>query len=90
MKDCGKRVRIRPLSSDFKGIHNLSIGEGTSLPKHSVIYCTEAPVSIGRTVIFGPRPTIISGDHRIDIVGRYITDCKEKKAGERLTRDHRR
>ena len=84
MRQCGKHVRIRPLSSDFKGLANLSIGEGTTLPKHSVIYCTEAPVTIGKNVIFGPRPTIISGDHRTDIPGRYITECADKKPGNDL------
>lgn len=78
MKHCGQHVRMRPLSSDFKGLENLSIGDGTSLPKNTVIYCTEAPVTIGRNVIFGPRPTIISGDHRTDIPGRFIIDCTEK------------
>ena len=84
MRQGGKHVRIRPLSSDFKGLSNLSIGEGTTLPKHTVIYCTEAPVTIGKNVIFGPRPTIISGDHRTDIPGRYITECTDKKPGSDL------
>ena len=74
MKYCGKGVYLRPLSSDIKGLENLSIGDGTSIPKGSVIYCTEAPLTIGRKVIFGPRPTIITGDHRIDIIGKYIID----------------
>lgn len=78
MRHCGRHVRLRPLSSDFKGLGNLSIGDGTTLPKHSVIYCTEAPVTIGRQVVFGPRPTIISGDHRFDIPGRYIAHCLDK------------
>ena len=74
MKSCGKGVYIRPMSSDIKGLHNLSVGDGTSIPKGSTFYCTEAPLAIGRKVIFGPRPTIITGDHRIDIIGRHIID----------------
>lgn len=74
MRHCGKGVYIRPMSSDIKGLHNLSIGDGTSIPKGSVIYCTEAPLTIGRKVVFGPRPTIITGDHRIDIIGKHIID----------------
>jgi len=62
------------MSSDIKGLENLSVGDGTSIPKGSTIYCTDAPLTIGRKVIFGPRPTIITGDHRIDIVGKYIID----------------
>ena len=78
MKYCGQGVYLRPMSSDFKGLKNLSIGDGSSIPKGSVFYCTEAPLTIGKKVIFGPHPTIITGDHRIDVVGSYIMDNKEK------------
>lgn len=78
MKYCGKYVYLRPSSSDFKGLWNMSIGDYTSIPKGSVSYCTEASLTIGKKVIFGPHPTIITGDHRIDDVGKYIMDSKEK------------
>ena len=78
MKHCGKSVYIRPLSSDFKGLENLSVGDNTSIPKGSVFYCTKAALTIGRNVIFGPKPTIITGDHRIDVIGSYIVDNIEK------------
>ena len=81
MKYCGKGVYLRSLSSDIKGLGNLSVGDGTSIPKGSTIYCTEAPLTIGRKVIFGPHPTIITGDHRTDIIGKYIIDVT---VGEKL------
>ena len=65
------------MSSDIKGLQNLSIGDGTSIPKGSTFYCTNAPLTIGRKVIFGPHPTIITGDHRIDIIGKYIIDVSD-------------
>lgn len=73
MKYCGTNVYLRPSSSDFKGLENLSVG-GSSIPKGSTILCSKAPCVIGRNVIFGPKPTIITGDHRIDIVGKFIVD----------------
>lgn len=78
MRHCGRHVHLRPSSSDFKGLWNLSIGDFTSVPKGSVFYCTEAPLTIGKKVIFGPHPTIITGDHRIDVIGKYIVDSNEK------------
>lgn len=78
MKYCGRNVYLRPMSSDLKGLRNMSIGEGSIIPKGSTFYCTEAPLTIGRKVIFGPHPTIITGDHRIDVVGKYIADSHEK------------
>lgn len=74
MRYCGKNVYLRPMSSDIKGLWNLSVGDGTSIPKGATIYCTEAPCTIGRKVLFGPKPTIITGDHRIDLVGKYLID----------------
>lgn len=78
MRYCGKGVYLRPSRSDLKGLGNLSIGDGTSIPKGSVFYCTEAPLTIGKKVVFGPRPTIITGDHRTDVVGSFILDNTEK------------
>lgn len=80
MKYCGKNVYIRPTCSDLKGLWNLSIGENTSIPKDSIFYCTEAPLTIGNNVIFGPRPTIITGDHRIDALGIFIINSKTKRS----------
>lgn len=79
MKYCGKGVYLRPMSSDIKGYENLSVGEGSSIPKGSVIYCTGAALTIGKKVIFGPRPTIITGDHRIDILGKHIIDVTSRE-----------
>lgn len=78
MKHCGKGVYLRPMSSDFKGLENLSIGDYSSIPKGSTFFCTGAPLTIGKKVIFGPHPTIITGDHRIDVVGKYIMDSLDK------------
>lgn len=78
MKRCGKNVYLRPTASDLKGLWNLSIGDYTSIPKGSVFYCTEATLTIGNKVIFGPHPTIITGDHRIDVIGKYIIDSHKK------------
>lgn len=78
MKYCGRKVYIRPSSSDFKGLKNLSVGDFTSIPKSSIFYCTGAELRIGKKVIFGPRPTIITGNHRIDVVGKYIIDSLDK------------
>lgn len=79
MKHCGKGVYLRPMSSDIKGIKNLSIGDYTSIPKGATFYCTCAELKIGNKVIFGPHHTIITGDHRIDIIGKYIIDVDDNE-----------
>ena len=85
MRHCGRGVYLRPMSSDIKGVRNLSVGDGTSIPKGATLYCTDAPLTIGRQVIFGPRPTIITGDHRTDLIGKYIIDVTtEEKLPENV------
>lgn len=79
MAYCGKNVYLRPMSSDLKGLENLSVGDGTSIPKGSIIYCTKSPCTIGRKVVFGPRPTIITGDHRIDVLGKHLIDVTDEE-----------
>ena len=56
----------------------MTVGDYTSIPKGATFYCTEASLAIGKKVIFGPHPTIITGDHRIDVIGKYIMDSTEK------------
>ena len=79
MKHCGKGVYLRPMSSDIKGLENLSIGDGTSIPKRSTFYCTRAELKIGKKVIFGPNPTIITGNHRYDVIGKFIIDITDEE-----------
>lgn len=77
-KSCGSNVYLRPSSSDFKGIENFSIGNNVSIPRGAVFYSTEANLIIKDNVVFGPKPTIITGDHRIDVIGVPIIDSHEK------------
>lgn len=77
-KSCGRNVYLRPMSSDLKGLENMIIGNNVSIPKRSTFYSTEAMLTIKDNVIFGPNPTIITGDHRIDVVGLPIIDSHDK------------
>lgn len=79
MKHCGMNVFIRPMSSDIKGLEHLSIGNNVLIPKGSTFYCTIADLTIGNNVLFGPNPTIITGDHRIDLVGKHISDISDEE-----------
>lgn len=80
----GGKLFLRPSQSNFKGLWNLSIGRDVCLPRGTTIFCTEAPLTIGNHVIFGPNPTIITGDHRMDVVGQFLADVHEKRPGNDL------
>ena len=84
MKHCGKRVRIRPSKVNIKGLHNLTLADDVNIPRGATFFCTEAPITIGRNVGFGPNPTIITGNHRVDVPGRFYHDVTEKRPGDDL------
>lgn len=78
MKTCGSNVRLHPSTSVYFGIENLSLGNNVSIPRYAHIFCTDAPLTIGNNVIFGPSPTIVTGNHRIDVIGKPMIDVNEK------------
>ena len=78
MKRCGKNVSLHPSTSVYFGLENLSLGNNVSIPRYAHIFCTDAPLTIGSNVIFGPAPTIVTGDHRIDVIGKPIFSSYDK------------
>lgn len=74
---CGDNVRI-PHDIKLHG-HKLHIGNNVYLGEDSLFMCANAPITIGNNVIFGPRVTMISGDHCIDIKGKYMIDVQENE-----------
>ena len=78
MKRCGENVHLHPSTSVYFGLENLSLGNNVSIPRYAHIFCTDAPLTIGNNVIFGPAPTIVTGNHRIDVIGKPIIDVHEK------------
>ena len=78
MKTCGRNVHIHPSTSVYFGLENLALGNNVSIPRFSHVFCTDAPLTIGNNVIFGPSPTIVTGDHRIDVIGKPIIEVHEK------------
>ena len=82
MKFHGKHVVVRPMSSLIRGIENLSVDDYSILPSTTTIYCTKAPLIIGKKCLFGPGCTFITGDHRTDVIGMHIYDCNEKTTGK--------
>lgn len=73
---CGEVVRIGRGCS-FSGIENISVGNHTSLGSETRILTTRAKVTIGNHVMFGPAVTIVSGDHRTDVIGKYMAEIAD-------------
>ena len=73
---CGKNVRIGR-HTRAEGWQNVHIGNNVSIGVNTVFLSTRAKIIIHDHVIFGPSVTIITGNHRTDIVGKYIDDVRD-------------
>lgn len=73
---CGENVRIA-YDIDFKGNENIFIGSYSQIGPHALFWSTRAKIIIGDKVLMGPNITIITGDHRTDVVGKHIIDVND-------------
>lgn len=72
----GAPVRI-PSGCSFLGIGNISVGDHVYFGADTRVLTTQAQLKIGNYVMFGPGVTVVTGDHRIDVVGKYMTQLTE-------------
>ena len=81
MPKCGEAVFIEK-NCDGQWC-NVYCGTDIHIGKNNLFLCELAPIEIGDHVMFGPNVTVITGDHRIDLIGRYMTSvCNEEKLPE--------
>ncbi len=77
LKKCGKNVTIgQNFSINSK---NVTIGNNSSIGANGTIMCTRAQVSIGNNVMIAQNLLIVTGNHRINIVGRYMNSIKDNE-----------
>jgi len=70
LKKCGKNCFIgRKCDLTY---HNISLGNNVSIGNNAMFMCTRAEIKIGDNVMFGPHVFMITGGHRIDLIGRYM------------------
>lgn len=73
---CGKNVRVA-FGCDFKPTKNIFVGDNSQIGARSLFWTTRAKIVIGNKVLMGPGVTIITGDHRTDIIGKHIIDVTD-------------
>jgi len=72
----GVGCEIRGGQSSFQG--NITFGNYVTIGTNSNFMSTGAKLIIGNKVLFGPHVHIVTGDHQINRIGKFITDVKEK------------
>ena len=84
--NCGKNVHIAE-KSDIKGIGNISIGDDVAIGPHALLWTTRANIIIKEKVIIGPRLSIITGNHKFNVIGKYMADVTDEEKDEHDDQD---
>lgn len=72
---CGKKVLIcRKCKGNW---NNVVIGNDVYINEGALLLSTRAKIIIGDHVMFGPNVTIITGNHKIDVVGKFMTEIND-------------
>lgn len=82
---CGENVDV-PADFSVCGNENLFVGNDVSFGEKNVVLCTRANISVGDHVMFGPGVFLISGDHRTDVVGRFMKSLTDEEKDPRNDR----
>ena len=82
LESVGTNVRIG-IGAQAVPWSNVSVEDHVSIGSNNLFLCTRAKIHIGDHVMFGPNVTVITGRHRIDLIGRYmITVTDDEKRPE--------
>ena len=73
---CGKNVTVGRRFG-VSGSSNLYVGNKVVLGPGNRFLCTRAKILIGDNVMFGPGVTIVTRDHRTDVVGKTMYDITD-------------
>ena len=77
MAQCGEDVSMYPASMICAGVKNFHFGNHIYVGPGATLYSTRARLVVKDKVTIGPHVTIITGDHRTDLVGKSIYDVKD-------------
>lgn len=76
-KSCGENVVIDS-GCRFFGYENITIGNDVYINVNAVFMTTESEIVIGNHIMLGANVCIVTGDHRTDVIGKYMIDVTDK------------
>lgn len=75
-KRCGNDVVIGPKNT-IAGMDNMEFGNHVNIGPGAVLYSTKARLIFGNFVMCGPGLTVVTGEHRTDVVGEYMKNLSD-------------
>jgi acetyltransferase-like isoleucine patch superfamily enzyme len=76
-KSAGTSFRFDP--DGHYSFSTIEVGDHVFLGPGAFLSATESYIRIGHKVMFGPNVTVLGGDHRIDVLGAFMSDVTEKR-----------
>ncbi len=74
---CGKDVFIGR-GSTLDGAENVYIDNGVWIGADAHFMSSDSNILIKKKVLLAPKVTVVTGDHRCDVVGKFLADVHEK------------
>lgn len=81
-KKHGKHFIFDP--NGFYNFENIEVGDDVSIGDGALFLCSDSKIIIGNKVMFGPKVSVIGGDHNTTEIGKFMYDIHEKKPGDDL------
>ena len=75
--NCGKNVHVGWHVTG--NLENVSCGNNVSFGENCLLLSAKARIKIGDDVMFGPGVTIITGNHRTDVVGKAMAQVTDEE-----------
>lgn len=72
----GKRFIFDP--RDHFNYENIEVGDYVSIGSGAIFLASDSKIIIGNKVMFGPRVTVVGGNHNTRVVGKFMYDVLEK------------
>jgi len=74
---CGRHFIFDP--NGHYNFENIEVGNDVSIGDGAILLCSDSRIILGNKVMFGPKVTVIGGDHNTSQVGRFMYDVHEKR-----------
>ncbi len=77
-KSTGKNFEFSPLDSIFY-YNNITVGDNVHIGSKAVLIASESEINIGYNENLAPSVTIRGGTHNIEVIGRFMSDVRNKE-----------
>ena len=72
----GSNIYFSPWNSQFT-YQNIELGNHISIGEYADFIATRSKIIVGDHVVFAPKVSMRGGDHRVDMVGRFIDTVED-------------